>query len=184
MIAFKVDGEDVAVDVPSDVPLVWVLREELGKTAVKVSCEAALCGACTVFIDGRVRRACVVPVGRVAGREIETIEHLGQGGRLHAVQQAWIDHNVPQCGYCQSGMILSAIALLRGNASPTDEDIDSALSANLCRCGTYPRIRSAVHAAATALRGARPDVVIKRIDQDGDHGQEGDHSQEGDHEAP
>jgi aerobic-type carbon monoxide dehydrogenase small subunit (CoxS/CutS family) len=151
VIALVVNGQERSVDVPDDVPLLWVLREELGLTGTKFGCGAALCGACTVHIDGQPARACVTPVREAAGRSVLTIEGLGAGG-LHALQKAWVAENVPQCGYCQPGQIMSTVALLRAKPEPTDDDIDAALSANLCRCGTYPRIRRAVHRAAADLR--------------------------------
>lgn len=147
----RLDGREVEVDVPDDVPLLWVLREELGVLGVKYGCGKALCGACTVHVDGAPRRSCVIGVADVAGREVRTIESLADGQTLHPVQQAWIEGNVPQCGYCQAGQIMSTVALLEANPQPTDEDIDAALSANLCRCGTYPRIRRAVHRAAALI---------------------------------
>jgi isoquinoline 1-oxidoreductase alpha subunit len=151
VIAFVVNGEERRVDVPDDVPLLWVLREELGLTGTKYGCGAALCGACTVHIDGSPARSCVTPVREAAGKSVVTIEGLGKA-RLHVVQEAWVAENVPQCGYCQSGQIMSAVCLLRAKPDPTDDDIDAALSANLCRCGTYPRIRRAVRRAAAELR--------------------------------
>ncbi len=150
MIQFNVNGEPRSVDVPGDVPLLWVLREELGLTGTKYGCGMALCGCCTVHIDGSPSRSCVVPVSEVAGKNVLTIEGLGARG-LHALQEAWVAENVPQCGYCQPGQIMSAAALLRAKPSPTDEDIDAVLSANLCRCGTYLRIRQAVKRAAGEL---------------------------------
>lgn len=150
----KVNGEEHDVDVPEDVPLLWVLREELGIKGPKFGCGRALCGACTVHVDGQARRACVTGVGDVKGGAVTTIESLAAAdGTLHPVQEAWKQHNVPQCGYCQAGQIMTTVVLLEKNPSPTDEDIDSALSANLCRCGTYPRIRAAVHTAAKLMRG-------------------------------
>lgn len=151
----QVNGESREVDVPEDVPLLWVLREELGVTGPKFGCGAALCGACTVHVGGEPRRSCVLPVGAVKDAPIRTIDGLAQGGTLHAVQQAWMEGNVPQCGYCQAGQIMTTVALLEKNPKPTDDDIDSVLSANLCRCGTYPRIRRAVHRAAALLEGAK-----------------------------
>jgi isoquinoline 1-oxidoreductase alpha subunit len=151
MITFTVNGEAHSVDVPADVPLLWVLREELGLTGTKYGCGMALCGACTVHVDGEPVRACVTRAGEVAGRQVVTVEGLGAPGRPHPVQRAWIEANVPQCGYCQSGQIMSAAALLRAKPRPTDADIDAALSANLCRCGTYQRIRGAVHRAAELI---------------------------------
>jgi len=150
MITFVVNGQTRNVDVPGDVPLLWVLREELGLTGTKFGCGMALCGVCTVHIDGSPARSCVVPVAEVAGKSVLTIEGLGAGA-LHAVQKAWIAENVPQCGYCQPGQVMSAVALLRAKREPTDEDIDAVLSANLCRCGTYVRIRKAVRRAAAEL---------------------------------
>jgi isoquinoline 1-oxidoreductase alpha subunit len=150
MIHFIVNGEPRTVDVPGDVPLLWVLREELGLTGTKFGCGMALCGCCTVHIDDKPARSCVVPVSEVEGKNVVTIEGLGAHG-LHAVQEAWIAENVPQCGYCQPGQIMSTVALLRAKPSATDEDIDAVLSANLCRCGTYLRIRQAVKRAAAEL---------------------------------
>ena len=150
----EVNGRTVDVDVPDDVPLLWVLREELGLRGVKFGCGKALCGACTVHVDGAARRSCVTAIASVAGKSVRTIEALAQGDTLHPVQQAWIEGNVPQCGYCQAGQIMTTVVLLEANPSPTDEDIDAALAANLCRCGTYPRIRKAVHHAAALMRAA------------------------------
>lgn len=147
----KVNGVDRTVDVESDTPLLWVLRDVLGMTGTKFGCGIAQCGACTVHIDGVATRSCQVPVGMLGSRRVSTIEALPQDGRLHPVQQAWIDHDVPQCGYCQSGMIMATVALLAENPKPTDADIDAALT-NICRCGSYQRVRAAVHAAASRLR--------------------------------
>lgn len=151
---FTVNGNEVEVDVPGDVPLLWVLREELGLTGTKFGCGRALCGACTVHVDGQARRSCVFAVEDARGRSIETIESLADGRELHAVQQAWVEHAVPQCGYCQAGQIMQTVAFLEANPNPTDDDIDAALSGNLCRCGTYARIRKAVHRAAEIMRGS------------------------------
>jgi aerobic-type carbon monoxide dehydrogenase small subunit (CoxS/CutS family) len=151
MVKLVVNGKPVAVDADPETPLLWVLRDRLGLTGTKFGCGIAQCGACTVHVDAQARRSCALPVGELEGASITTIEGLGAGG-LHAVQQAWLTENVPQCGYCQAGQIMSTVALLRANPDPSDDDIDSALSANLCRCGTYPRIRRAVHRAAAALR--------------------------------
>lgn len=150
----SVNGKTTEVDVPDDVPLLWVLREELGLTGTKFGCGKALCGACTVHVDGQPRRACVLPAGAVGDKPIQTIEGLDANGSLHAVQQAWMEGNVPQCGYCQAGQIMSTVALLAKIPEPTDADIDSVLSANLCRCGTYPRIRQAVHRAVALMKEA------------------------------
>jgi len=133
-------------------PLLWVLRDKIGLTGTKYGCGMALCGACTVHIDGTATRCCVLPIAAVAGRAVTTIEGLGAGGELHAVQQAWIDEQVPQCGYCQPGMIMAVASFLKSNPAPDDAAINEAIT-NICRCGTYPRIRKAIHRAAAALRG-------------------------------
>jgi isoquinoline 1-oxidoreductase subunit alpha len=151
-IKFKVNGQTAEVEVPDDVPLLWVLREELGLLGTKFGCGKALCGACTVHVDGAPKRSCVTAAGSVAGHEVLTIEGLASGETLHAVQRAWMEGNVPQCGYCQSGQIMQTAALLAANPSPSDDEIDAALAANLCRCGAYPRIRRAVHRAAELMR--------------------------------
>jgi isoquinoline 1-oxidoreductase alpha subunit len=143
----QVNGEDHEVAVPPDMPLLWVLRDVLGLTGTKYGCGMAQCGACTVHLDGRPLRSCVLPVGRAAGHKITTIEGLDPDGR-HPVQQAWAELDVVQCGYCQSGQIMAAAALLQEVPKPSDADIDAALSGNICRCGTYQRIRAAVHQAA------------------------------------
>jgi isoquinoline 1-oxidoreductase subunit alpha len=152
MTKLVVNGKPVEVAVDGDTPLLWVLRDKLGLTGTKFGCGIAQCGACTVHVDGAARRSCVMPVGELAGARVTTIEGLASPAKLHAVQHAWLVENVPQCGYCQAGQIMSTVALLAANPAPTDDDIDSALSANLCRCGTYTRIRRAVHRAAAALR--------------------------------
>jgi isoquinoline 1-oxidoreductase alpha subunit len=149
MIALSVNGKTYNVDVEDDTPLLWVLRDTIGLTGTKYGCGIAQCGACTVLIDGAPRRSCQVPAGSLAGRSVTTIEALAQNGELHPVQKAWIDLDVPQCGYCQSGMILAAVALLRDKPKPTDADIDAAIT-NICRCGTYQRVRAAIHAVAKA----------------------------------
>ena len=138
------------VDAEPDTPLLWVLRDHLGMTGTKFGCGMALCGACTVHVDGAATRSCVLPLSAVAGRSITTIEGLSKD-RSHAVQRAWLEIDVPQCGYCQSGQIMSAAALLKTNSKPNDADIDAAMSGNICRCGTYPRIRKAIHRAAELL---------------------------------
>jgi len=142
-----------SVDLPDDMPLLWVLRDALNITGVKYGCGIAQCGACTVHIGGEAVRSCQVALADVWG-EITTIEGMGTPDALHAIQTAWIEHQVAQCGYCQSGQIMQAADLLARNPAPTDDDIDAAMSGNLCRCGTYPRIRAAVHAAASAMREA------------------------------
>ena len=146
----KVDGQDYDVSVEPDMPLLWVLRDELGITGPKFGCGIAMCGACTVHINGRAVRSCVLPVSAVSG-EVTTIRGIGQPDAMHAVQEAWVEHQVAQCGYCQPGQIMSALALLERVADPSDDDIDLAMSGNLCRCGTYPRIRAAVKSAAAKL---------------------------------
>lgn len=148
-----VNGTNHEVDVEPEMPLLWVLRDELGITGPKYGCGIAQCGACTVHIDGEAVRSCQVEIGDLEG-EVTTIEGLGTPNALHAVQESWIEHQVAQCGYCQSGQIMAAASFLSQNATPTDEDIDDAMSANLCRCGTYPRIRAAVKTAAVKLKGA------------------------------
>ena len=151
----KVNAKTYEVDVEDDMPLLWVLRDELGITGPKYGCGIAMCGACTVHVDGVAVRSCSLLVGDVSG-EITTIEGLGSPGAMHAVQAAWVEHQVAQCGYCQSGQIMAAASLLRVHPRPTHDDIDRAMTANLCRCGTYPRIRKAVKAAAAKLRERRP----------------------------
>ena len=148
MITFSVNGQARSVDVDPDTPLLWVLRDTLGLTGTKFGCGIALCGACTVHIDGQATRICVLPVSAAQGKQITTIEGLSATG-LHPVQQAWIAHDVPQCGYCQSGMIMAVAALLKAKPRLTDADIDAAIT-NICRCGTYGRIREAIHTAAKA----------------------------------
>ena len=144
-----VNGRQQQVDVEPDTPLLWVLRDNLGLTGTKYGCGIAQCGACTVHIDGVATRSCSVPVSTVEGSAITTIEGLAANGTLHKVQQAWVDNDVPQCGYCQSGMIMAVAALLKDNPKPSDADIDSTIT-NICRCGTYQQVREAIHAAATA----------------------------------
>lgn len=146
----RVNGEERVVRVDPETPLLWVLRDHLGLTGTKFGCGVAQCGACTVHIDGEARRSCVTPVSAVAGRRITTIEGLEASTGLHPVQQAWLDEDVVQCGYCQTGQIMTAAALLREKPSPTDEDIDLAMSGNICRCGAYDRIRKAIRRAAGA----------------------------------
>jgi len=145
--SLRINGDRHDVDVPEDMPLLWVLRDVLGLTGTKFGCGENLCGACTVYVDGVTARSCTRRISSVANREVTTIEGLSPDG-LHAIQQAWIAEGVPQCGYCQSGQIMAAAALLARNADPSDDDIDRALQRNLCRCGTYQRIRKAIHRAA------------------------------------
>jgi isoquinoline 1-oxidoreductase subunit alpha len=149
MIVLSVNGKSYEVDVEHDTPLLWVLRDTIGLTGTKYGCGIAQCGACTVHLDGVAARSCQVPISTVGSRPVTTIEALAQNDKLHPVQQAWLDLDVPQCGYCQSGMIMAVAALLKQNPKPTDADIDAALT-NICRCGTYQRIRAAIHAVANA----------------------------------
>lgn len=152
MHTFKLNGQPVSVDVEDDMPLLWVLRDELGHTGTKFGCGIAACGACTVHLDGAPVRSCVMPVVAVAGHEVRTIEAVDDA-ILARLQAAWVKHQVPQCGYCQSGMLMAATALLRGTPRPSDADIDGAMS-NLCRCGTYQRVRAAIHDAAASVNQA------------------------------
>jgi len=147
MIALAINGKSYNVDVESNTPLLWVLRDTIGLTGTKYGCGIALCGACTVHIDGVATRSCQVPVSTVGSKNVTTIEALAENGKLHPVQKAWLDLDVPQCGYCQSGMIMAAASLLKQKPKPTDADIDAAMT-NICRCGTYQRIRAAIRAAA------------------------------------
>jgi isoquinoline 1-oxidoreductase subunit alpha len=157
MIEFELNGQLRQLDIDADVPLLWALREELNMTGTKFGCGQGLCGACTVHIDGNAMRSCVTPVGIIAGRKITTIEGISANAE-HPVQQAWIEENVVQCGYCQPGQIMSACALLAQNANPSDDDINAAMSGNICRCGTYPRIRKAIHRAAAIMAQAQPPI--------------------------
>jgi isoquinoline 1-oxidoreductase subunit alpha len=149
MARLTVNGKTQQVDVEPDTPLLWVLREQIGLTGTKYGCGIAQCGACTVHIDGQPVRACALPVGEAEGKQVTTIEGLAQNGRLHRVQQAWLDNDVPQCGYCQAGMIMAVAALLKDKPKPTDGDIDATIT-NICRCGTYQQVRAAIHAAAAS----------------------------------
>ena len=151
--SLTINGTDHSVDLPPEVPLLWVLRDAVGLTGTKFGCGVAACGACTVQIDGQAVRSCQVALGDVWG-EVTTIEGLGTPDAMHALQQAWVAHQVAQCGYCQSGQIMQAASLLAETPEPTDADIDAAMQGNLCRCGTYPRIRAAIHDAARALKEA------------------------------
>ncbi len=153
MIKLSVNGQAHTVEVAPDTPLLWVLRDHLQLTGTKFGCGMAQCGACTVHVDGMAMRACVTPISAVADKAITTIEGLSTEAGLHPVQQAWIDEEVPQCGYCQSGQIMAAVALLAQTPKPTEAQIDAAMSGNLCRCGTYQRIRKAIH-RAIELKGA------------------------------
>jgi len=149
MANLTINGKAFNVDVEPDTPLLWVIRENVGLTGTKYGCGIAQCGACTVHVDGVAMRSCSMPVGEASGKDITTIEGLERDGTLHKVQQAWIDNDVPQCGYCQSGMIMAVAALLRDNPKPTDQDINDAIT-NICRCGTFQQVREAIHAVANA----------------------------------
>ena len=145
-----VNGNDYAVDVDQDIPLLWVLRDTIGLTGTKFGCGIAMCGACTVHVDGMPMRSCVMPVAEAVGKTVTTIEAIGDTAEGARIQKAWLDIDVVQCGYCQSGQIMSATALLAANPSPSDDDIDAVMAGNICRCGTYPRIRAAIKQAAKA----------------------------------
>jgi len=149
MARLTVNGQSHTVDADPDTPLLWVLRDHIGLTGTKYGCGIAQCGACTVHMDGMAVRSCAVPVSLADGKQITTIEGLAQNGTLHKVQKAWIEHDVPQCGYCQSGMIMAVAALLKDKPKPTDADIDREIT-NICRCGTYQQVREAIHTAASA----------------------------------
>jgi len=152
-VTFQLNGNPVAASAEPDTPLVWVIRDELGLTGTKYGCGMALCGACTVHLDGQSVRACQTPLSAVAGRRVATVESLSRDNS-HPLQRAWIKHDVPQCGYCQSGQLMSAAALLAKNKHPSDADIDAAMSGNLCRCGTYVRVKAAIKDAAIMMRKA------------------------------
>lgn len=154
MISLNINDSKQQIDVSPDTPLLWVLREQLGLTGTKFGCGISQCGACTVHVDGVPTRSCVLPVSAVAGRDVTTIEGVGTQDKLHPLQEAWIAGQVPQCGYCQSGQIMSAVALLESNPNPTDSDIDKAMSGNICRCGMYGRIRAAIKTVAVDLKPA------------------------------
>src|SRR6195256_5305332 len=151
MTTLNVNGKGVSVDADPDTPLLWVLRDHLNMTGTKFGCGMALCGACTVHVDGKPTRSCVTPAGGLAGKKIVTVEQIGQTRAGKAVQAAWVAENVPQCGYCQSGQVMAASALLTSNPKPSDADIDTAMSGNICRCATYPRIRAAIKRAGRSL---------------------------------
>ena len=154
MITLNVNGEDHAIDVTDDTPILWALRDVIGMTGTKFGCGKALCGACTIHLDGAPTRSCITPVSMAAGKKITTIEAIGATEAGRKIQQAWIDLDVVQCGYCQSGQVMSATALLANNPQPSDADIDAAMAGNICRCGTYPRIRAAIKQAAAGTNDA------------------------------
>ncbi|MFT6091886.1 (2Fe-2S)-binding protein [Sulfitobacter sp.] len=154
MIKFQINGRDVSVDADPDTPLLWAIRDEVGLTGTKFGCGIGMCGACTVHVGGRATRSCITPLSDVAGTSVTTIEGLDEQSN-HPVQEAWRNLRVPQCGYCQSGQIMQAAALLQDIPDPSDDDIDAVMTGNLCRCMTYPRIRQAVREAATAMTGAQ-----------------------------
>ncbi len=149
MARLTINGRSLEVNVNPNTPLLWAIREQAGLTGTKYGCGVAQCGACTVHVDGVAVRSCVMPVAAVAGKKITTIEGLATGSTLHKVQKAWLDHEVPQCGYCQAGMIMAVAALLKDKPKPTDDDIDARIT-NICRCGTFQQVREAIHAAAKA----------------------------------
>jgi isoquinoline 1-oxidoreductase alpha subunit len=149
MVSLSINGKPYEVDADAETPLLWVIREWVGMTGTKYGCGIAQCGACTVHMDGEAMRSCAVPLSMAAGKKITTIEGLAADGKLHAVQQAWFDHDVPQCGYCQSGMIMAVAAFLKEKPNPTAAEIDEAIT-NICRCGTFQQVRAAIHAAANA----------------------------------
>ena len=153
-IAFKINGKPVQAKSETDTPLLWVIRDEVGLTGTKFGCGAALCGACTVHVNGQPARSCSTPLSAVANKLVSTVEGLSRNNN-HPLQKAWIQHDVPQCGYCQSGQLMSAAALLATNKNPTDDQIDAAMAGNICRCGTYVRVRAAIKTAAAEMRGAK-----------------------------
>ena len=163
MIELTVNGVKHTLDVEADTPLLWVVRDFLNLKGSKFGCGAGLCGACTMHLNGMPIRTCITPVAAAAGQNITTIEGVGSPDNLSTVQQAWIDNNVPQCGYCQSGQIMAATALLQDNPTPSDQDIDNAMSGNICRCGTYPRIKKAIKQAAGNLSAERNSDLFKEV---------------------
>lgn len=163
MIELTVNGIEHSLDIEADTPLLWVVRDYLDLKGSKFGCGAGLCGACTMHLNGNPIRTCITPVSSVAGQAITTIEGVGTIDNLSTVQAAWIEHNVPQCGYCQSGQIMSATALLANNAKPSDEDIDNAMSGNICRCGTYPRIKAAIHSVANKNATSKNELFTNAL---------------------
>jgi isoquinoline 1-oxidoreductase alpha subunit len=167
MYVLRVNGEQHPVDVPADMPVLWVLRDVIGLTGTKFGCGIAQCGACTIHLEGQAVRACVLPVSAVGDKSITTIEAVGQSAAGHKIQQAWLDVDVVQCGYCQSGQIMSAAALLARTPNPTDADIDAAMSGNICRCATYVRIRAAIKQAATGRKEVPQAIAPAAADHAG-----------------
>ena len=161
MIQLTLNGQPRETDAATEpqMPLLWWLRDELNLTGTKFGCGVAACGACTVLVEGRAVRSCVTPLSALQGKAVQTIEALGSAAAPHPLQRAWAEHQVPQCGYCQSGMLMAAAALLAANRNPSDADIDAAMT-NLCRCGTYPRVRAAIKSAAAEMRKARPTIRL------------------------
>jgi isoquinoline 1-oxidoreductase alpha subunit len=155
MLRFTLNGQPIEVDVPADTPLLWVVGDHLKLKGSKFGCGMGLCGACSMLVDGQSTRTCVLPLAAVSNRNVTTIEGLGNPDMTSALQQAWVDSSVPQCGYCQSGQIISATALLKSNPNPSDAEIDNAMSGNICRCGTYPRIKSAIKQAAKTIQNGQ-----------------------------
>ncbi len=155
-ISLNINGKNHDLDIDPQMPLLWAVRDVVGLKGTKFGCGMAQCGACTIHLNGAPTRSCVLPVSAVAGQKITTIEGIGDETHLHVVQQAWIDEQVPQCGYCQSGQIMSAVALLKSKSNPTDADIDTAMQGNICRCGTYDRIRKAIHRASKEVHSNHP----------------------------
>lgn len=158
MVKFTLNGVPQEVDAPPDMPLLWVVRDVLKLTGTKFGCGMALCGACTVHLNGSATRSCILPVGAVEGQQVRTIEGLAKGGALHPCQRAWNELSVPQCGYCQPGQLMQASSLLAQNPAPTDDDINASMSGNICRCGTYPRIRAAIHLASKIAKDENLDL--------------------------
>ncbi len=158
MAKFKLNGVEREVEAPPEMPLLWVIRDVLKLTGTKFGCGMALCGACTVHLNGQATRSCILPVGAVEGQQVRTIEGLAKGEALHPCQRAWNELSVPQCGYCQPGQLMQASSLLAENPAPTDDDITASMSGNICRCGTYPRIRAAIHRAAEMAKDEQVDL--------------------------
>lgn len=158
MAKFKLNGVELEVDAPPEMPLLWVIRDVLKLTGTKFGCGMALCGACTVHLNGQATRSCILPVGAVEGQQVRTIEGLAKGEALHPCQRAWNELSVPQCGYCQPGQLMQASSLLAQNPAPTDDDITTSMSGNICRCGTYPRIRAAIHRASQLAKDEQVDL--------------------------